>query len=66
MDWLGKELGYTKMEDWYNISVKAIYNNYGCGILHHFNDSPSQIVIKIFPDYNWDKSKFINYKTESD
>ena len=66
IEWLGKELGYTTMEDWYKISQKDLKNNYGGGLLNkYYNGSPSQLVIKMFPDYNWDKSKFINYKTEA-
>ena len=66
IEWLGKGLGYTTMEDWYKISQKDLKNNYGGGLLNkYYNGSPSQLVIKMFPDYNWDKSKFINYKTEA-
>ena len=65
IEWLGKKLGYTTMEHWYKISSKDITDNKGRGLLRYYNDSPSQFVIKMFPDYNWDKSKFINYKTEA-
>ena len=58
MDWLGKELGYTTMVDWYNITRKKFSKNYGSGLLNQYNGSPSKVVSSLFPDYNWDKSKF--------
>ena len=65
MDWLGKELGYTTMDDWYKISRKDIENNYGSGLLvSYYNSSPIKLVTSIYPNYEWDKSKFINNKTE--
>ena len=64
MDWLGKELGYTTMDDWYKISKKDIYNNYGRGLTCYYNNSHIKLVTSIYPNYEWDKSKFINNKTE--
>ena len=65
MEWLKLELGYTTMEDWYKISEKDIYTNYGSGLLtHYYNSSPIKLVTSIYPNYEWDKSKFINNKTE--
>jgi len=29
LQWLGKQLGYTKMEDWYNITYEAISSHSG-------------------------------------
>ena len=56
--WLGKKLGYEKPEDWYQITTKLIYDNSGCGLLKIYNDSPSLFVKAMFPDYEWEKSKF--------
>ena len=65
MNWLGKELGYTTMDDWYKISSKDIKNNYGSGLLStYYNGSPIKLVIEMYPNYEWDKSNFINNKTE--
>lgn len=51
--WLGERLGYNTMEDWYGITVKAISDNYGWGILKHFNGSPYQLIKSVFPEYKW-------------
>jgi len=57
--WLGEELNYKNMEDWYKITAKDIYSNYGCGLLHnYYNGSPSQFLKSVFPDYPWKLSKF--------
>jgi hypothetical protein len=59
-NWLGETLGYTKMEDWYNITRKLIIQNAGSGILAVFNGSPFQFVKSIFPEYNWLEWKFMS------
>jgi len=62
--WLGKRLGFNNKDDWYGISIKAIVNNYGCGLLDRFKYSPYKIIVDVFPKYKWVKSKFCNLKTE--
>ena len=42
-DWLGKELGYTKMEHWYNIKWDLINNNYGGGLLYYYNEAKKKV-----------------------
>ena len=57
--WVGKELNYKNMEDWYKITQKDIYSNYGGGLLvTYYNGSPSQFLQSVFPDYPWKLSKF--------
>jgi len=63
-DWLGKVLGYTKPEHWYTITRDIINNNCGCGILHNYS-SYTEIPKLVYPDYNWDNSKFCFNKTEA-
>jgi hypothetical protein len=58
--WLGKELGYQGMEDWYNITRELIISNFGGGyILKKYNGSPSQFVKSIFYEYDWLEWKFM-------
>ena len=52
-DWLGIELGYKNIEDWYNISYDLIIKNHGCGLIKHYNDSPTLFVKEIFYQYEW-------------
>jgi len=57
--WLGKELRYKKMEDWYGITCKLIFNNYGNGVLtNYYNGSPSLFLKSVFPEYKWLEWKF--------
>ncbi len=30
----------------------------GCGLLHHYNDSPTKLLSAVYPDYNWLPWKF--------
>lgn len=53
MHWLGKELGYTNLEDWYQINSDIINDNYGSGLMHQYNGSPSLILKSIFPNIEW-------------
>ena len=64
-DWLGKKLGYTEPEHWYCITQKIINNNNGCGLSNYYNGSPSDFIISVYPEYEWDKTKFYQYKTEA-
>jgi hypothetical protein len=60
IEWLFKELNYSKMEDWYNISKKIIINNYGLGLLLIYNSSPINLLKSIYPEYKWLGWKFKN------
>ena len=63
---LGKKLKYTTKEDWYDITAEQIYDNGGSGLLnHYYNGSPQKFVMAVFPDYDWDPSKFNKHKTEA-
>ena len=67
LDWLGKELGYTTMEDWYKICIVTLNNNYGCGLLDRYirlKISLPKLIMSIYPNYKWDEGKFNNNKTE--
>jgi hypothetical protein len=64
MNWLYKELKYEIMEDWYKLSQYDIKNNHGSGLLYIYV-SLSKLIINIYPEYNWDESKFKNLKGET-
>ncbi len=58
-DWLGETIGYKNMEDWYEITVSIIKQNFGGGlIINYYNGSPYLFLKSVFPDYKWNKSKF--------
>jgi len=65
IEWLGKRLGFNNKEHWYGISVNAINDNCGSGLLcGYYNGSPYRLIKDVFPEYKWVKSKFCNHKTE--
>ena len=45
MDWLGEELGFKEMEDWYRISKKDITQKGGVSLLNKYGCSPSKLVL---------------------
>src|SRR4051794_29811376 len=58
-DRLGKKLGYTKMEDWYNVRQEDIYKHKGKILLIHlYQGSPSKALQHIYPQHNWKLWKF--------
>jgi len=58
-DVLGKKLGYTTKEDWYNITQDDIYKHKGSILLlHHYQGSPTKALQHIYPDHDWQLWKF--------
>ena len=57
--WLGRKLGFKKMEDWYQVTTKDFTNNHGTTILRQFADNQFrvgkriQFLRSIFPQYPW-------------
>src|SRR5690348_7097251 len=59
MEWLGKQLGYKCLEDWYKVTKEALHKSGAHGFLRrHFNDSPSRALQSIYPEHKWEPWKF--------
>ena len=58
MHWLGKQLGFRRVEDWYQLSKQRMTEYYGGGLLAHFGDSPSAVLKDYRPDYGWLEWRF--------
>src|SRR4051812_24879003 len=42
-DWLGNQLGYKEMDDWYKVTQEDIHKHGGSGLLHnYYHNSPAQ------------------------
>ena len=53
-DWLGKELGYKTLDDWYNITISIIDKHGGGSMLDTFyNGSPSKALKAVYPEHKW-------------
>lgn len=61
MLWLGKILGYTKPEHWYNITSDDLKNNYGTTPLQIYG-GPSQLVMSVIHNKEWHPWKFTRTK----
>ena len=65
IEWLKQELGYTNMEDLYKMSRRDFQKNYGEGMFCSFEHSFIKMATELYPNYNWDISKFNSNKTEA-
>ncbi len=53
VEWLGEQLGFTQLEDWYGITVSDSRCHRGGGLLSKFQNSPSAVLKDVFPHYDW-------------
>ncbi len=60
MKWLGKQLKFKKLDDWYSISQKDFENNCGTTFIKTYRYSPSAAVVDCFPQRKWLTWKFLN------
>jgi len=53
LGWLGHQLGFCRIEDWYTISYDDITQRHGARLLQKFGDSPIAVVRDYHPTYDW-------------
>ncbi len=58
MEWLGKHLGYSTMEDWYQIKPEDFTNNGGKGLLSLYENSIHNTLEFVFPMHGWISWKY--------
>lgn len=63
-DRLFAHLGYSEMEDWYNVTQKDVYSMGGWGPLESYNNSPSTALTNLYPEHNWMLWKFSDARRE--
>lgn len=64
MQWLGRELKYDKMEDWYAIDFTDFATRHGTGLLtEKYKGSARDSVVKIFGEHEWLMWKFKHLPT---
>ena len=54
MDWLGKELGFDKMEDWYKLTIEDINRNGGASLITKHKRSPLNLLRHAYPNHKWE------------
>jgi hypothetical protein len=57
-DWLGKELRYKNLDDWYTITKEEIHTHGGRGLLNRYGSSPWRAICANFPSKRWLPWKF--------
>jgi len=57
-DWLGKQLKFNSLDEWYKITAGVIGKFGGSGALGNHNNSPLQALQAIYPEHNWIPWKF--------
>src|SRR5689334_22139684 len=58
LDRLGRQLGFTAMEDWYKITQRDIISNGGSSFLQKHGNSPSRLLESAYPEHKWVVWKF--------
>ena len=53
MQWLGRELGYSKPEDWYQVTSKDFVSRRGSGVLEYHDNSVFVVLRTHFPKFDW-------------
>jgi hypothetical protein len=53
MAWLGEQLGYKQIEDWYQVTKYEFYDNAGIQFIKRFDGSPIEAVKDYLPQYPW-------------
>lgn len=59
-DWLGTQLGYKDMNDWYTVTLDGICRNGGQALMQlYFNSSPAKALQAVYPEHHWIADKFV-------
>lgn len=58
LDWLGSELGFKHLTDWYNITEEDIESRGGTKLLAMHNRSPLSLVTEVYSNHDWIPFKF--------
>jgi hypothetical protein len=58
-DWIAEILNIHELDDWYKLTARDIAIHDGQGLLcGHFNDSPSNALISVYPETSWQAWRF--------
>jgi len=58
LDWLGQQLGFRRLEDWYQITYDDFVRWHGSALLSYFDDSRLAILQDYRPKYKWLEWRF--------
>lgn len=66
LDWIGQQLGFKNLDDWYNITAKDILDNGGQELLGQYGGLSNKIIQDVYRDHVWDSNRFLDTKMELD
>lgn len=58
LKWLGQELGFRRMQDWYSLTREDFETHCGNQLIKYYHGSPLAAVLDCFPARNWQEWKF--------
>jgi hypothetical protein len=59
LEWLGIQIGFKSMDDWYNVTQKHIRANGGSGLLSSkYGNSPYKLVMSVYKNHQWHLQRF--------
>lgn len=59
MDWIAQSLSIHHYEEWYHLTQREVIENGGFIIAHKlYNNSTSEMIQSLYPEYNWVSWKF--------
>jgi len=64
MRWLGKRLGYRRLDDWYRVTYWDFTRNHGKTLLRRYRNSPAAAVMALLPRSQWCEWKFTRVPPE--
>ena len=57
-EWLGSQLGFKELDDWYGVTKEDITKNGGISLMKYYNSSPSRALRTVFPEHHWQLWRF--------
>lgn len=60
MDWLGRQLGCRRPEDWYGVTTRDFQRHKGGSFLLHYRCSVSEAIMSYLPDFEWKEWLFVS------
>ena len=60
LDWLGRELKFRDLDDWYAVSFEEFRTHRGAVMLANFGWSISATIVACFPEHEWCEWKFVH------
>lgn len=53
IEWLSRELGISKLDDWYQIRQSDFMSRRGVGFIEHYGNSHIRAITTLYPNHDW-------------